>query len=93
MKSEKMRFALYTYDPCGDGGMMVDGLYYQRELEISVRIDPKIGAYTITDRILNRAIGERGLRWEGDEDYALYATNKKGEAVCKLRRIKDELVE
>jgi hypothetical protein len=45
--------------------------------------------YTISDRQLNRAIGARGLTWDGDDEYVLYAADRKGNPVCELRRVKE----
>ena len=83
MKTEKLRFALYTYDlwSDGEGGMNVNDVYYQCDIEISARS-------VHSNRALNRAINARGLFWDGDEEYTLYAVDKKGWPICELRRIK-----
>lgn len=89
-KTEKLTFTLYTYDlwSDGEGGMEVNDVYYQGNIEVTARIDPRTGWHTITDRQLNRAIHARGLKWDGDEEYTLYAVTKKGTPACELRRIK-----
>jgi hypothetical protein len=90
MKPKKLRFALYTYDLWAndEGGMVVNDVYYQGEVEVKARLNPKTETYRITDRQLNRAINARGLSWDGDDDYTLYATDRKGNPACELRRVK-----
>jgi hypothetical protein len=96
-KTKQYRFILYTYDlwSDGEGGLTVNDVYQQGEIEIVARLNLPFfdvmnhPIYTITDKQLNRAIGARGLTWDGDEEYILYASDKKGNPVCELRRIKE----
>jgi hypothetical protein len=89
MKTKKFRFTLYIYDlwADGEGGLMVNDVFPQGTVEVVARLDPATGIYRLTDRQINRAIGARGLTWDGDEDYTLYATDRKGNPICELRRI------
>lgn len=84
MKSIMMTFQLFTYDlwADGDGGYSVNDVFRQGILTVKV----KDGDYP-TDRQLNRAIGARGLTWEGETDFTLYATDKRGNPACELRRV------
>lgn len=84
MKKVKMVFKLFTYDLWADceGGMSVNDVFPQGE--ITVNALPDFGP---TDLQLNRAIGARGLSWDGEADYTLYATDRKGNPACELRRV------
>ena len=77
----KQRYTLFTYDlwADGEGGLSVNDVYRQGEITLNVRDYP-------TDYQLNRAVGGRGLTWDGDPEYTLYATDKKGNPACELRR-------
>jgi hypothetical protein len=90
IKIEKRHYELYTYDlwADGEGGLVVNDIYHQGMIEVNARLDPKTGIYSVTDRQLNRAVGARGLTWDGEEDYTLYATDRKGNPACELRRVK-----
>jgi hypothetical protein len=96
-KNKRYRFILYTYDlwSDGEGGLTVNDVYQQGEIEIVARLNLPFfdvmnhPIYTITDKQLNRAIGARGLTWDGDEEYILYATDRKGNPACELRRVKE----
>ena len=90
MKPEVWKFKLYTYDlwSDGEGGMTVNDLYEQGVIEVKARTNPETGRYSVTDRQLNRAIGACGLSWDGDEEYTLYASDKRGNPACELRRVK-----
>lgn len=95
----KAKFKLYTYDlwSDGEGGMSVNDVYYQGVIEVNLK---KVVANAGTPRefisedtsdyALNRAVGGRGLTWEGEMDYILYATDKKGNPACELRRVHPE---
>lgn len=98
-KTKLMQFILYTYDlwPDSDGGMMVNDVYRQGKIEIRARLvtynegtPHEFSGYYLTDRQLNRAVGGRGLTWDGEQDYTLYASNKKGDPICELRRTKEK---
>ena len=88
-KTKPAKFNLYTYDLWGndEDGYTVNDVYYQGVVTIPARLDPQTGTYHVTDRQINRAIGARGLTWDGDEETVLYATDKRGNPVCELRRI------
>lgn len=97
-KTKLMQFMLYTYDllPDGDGGMSVNDVYRQGKIEVRAKLhtyneglETEWKAYSITDRQLNRAVGGRGLTWDGEEDHTLYANDKKGNPACELRRIQE----
>lgn len=81
----KMVFELFTYDlwADGDGGYSVNDVYRQGEITLKVK-DPDYGP---TTRQLNRAIGARGLAWEGESEFTLYAADRKGNPACELRRV------
>ena len=92
----KMRFNLYTYDLIADceGGYSVNDVYPQGEIEINVKptvynpgTEYEFTSHTPSDRQLNQAIGARDLTWDGESDYTLYATDRKGNPACELRRI------
>ena len=98
-KTKRMQFMLYTYDLIGDGegGLSVNDVYRQGKIEITARLHTwnegtphEWCDYILTDRQLNRAIGGRGLTWEGEHDYTLYANDHRGNPACELRRIKEE---
>lgn len=93
----KMLFKLFTYDlwSDGEGGYTVNDVYPQGE--ITLRVRPKVFnrgtphefiSHCPSDRQLNQAVGVRGCTWEGESDYTLYATNRRGNPECELRRIK-----
>ena len=98
-KSMVMRFELFTYDLWIDseGGASVNDVYRQGEIELVVKpaimnkgTDAEFVSYEPTDLQLNRAIGARGVEWEGDAEHILYGNSKKnGNPVCELRRIKE----
>lgn len=98
-KTKVMCFNLYTYDlwADGEGGMTVNDVYGQGKVEVRARRhDYNVGTeheshgYTLTDRQLNRAVGGQGLTWEGEVDPVLYATDRKGNPACELRRVMGE---
>lgn len=98
MKTKLMKFKLYKCRPCPDD---IGTLHYtdenpQGEIAVRARLHifnegtvHQFSQYHITDRQLNFAIGARGLSWSGDLRHALYATDKKGNPACELRRIKE----
>jgi len=82
-----MVFSFYTYDLWSDGhgGMSVNDVYSQGDIKI--KLLP--GRDSPTDLQLSRAVGGRGLDWDGESDYTLYATTKRnGNPACELRRVK-----
>lgn len=84
----KAKFRLYTYDLWSDceGGKTVNDVYPGPEIEIEINLAK---GYP-TNYQLNRAVGGRGLTWEGELEYTLYATDKRGDPACELRRLLDE---
>jgi len=89
MKVKRVKFILYAYDLWGNpqDGYIVNDIFRQREVEILARWNPAINDFEITDLQLNRAIGARGLKWDGGLDDILYATDRFGNPVCELRRV------
>ena len=77
----KQTYTLFTYDLWADpeGGYSVNDVYRHGEITVNAKDYP-------TDYQLNRAVGARGLTWDGDPEYTLYATDKKGNPACELRR-------
>lgn len=76
------RYKLYTYDVWGNArdGFQVNDVY------------PQSGIYTIrddaTDYQINRKVSGRGITWDGEPGYTLYAENKRnGKPVGELRCI------
>lgn len=91
-----MRYKLYTYDlwADGEGCMQVNDIYPQGTIQVKAKLltfnlgeDSEFCLWDITDRQLNRAIGARGLKWEGDLQGILYATDRKGNPACELHFI------
>lgn len=98
-KTKLMQFMLYTYDlwSDGEGGLSVNDVYRQGKIEITAKLvtfnegtQHEFSRYMLTDRQLSRAVGGRGLSWEGEDDHTLYATDRKGNPACELRRIEVE---
>jgi hypothetical protein len=92
----KATFKLYTYDlwSDGEGGLTVNDVYPQREFELNLKrkvanpgTPQEFTYFDITDRQINRAIGARGLTWDGEIEYTLHATDRKGNPACELRRV------
>lgn len=92
----KMKFKLYTYDLWADpeGGYSVNDVYPQHEVEINVKpvtynkgTPHEFVSHYPSDYQLNRNLGARGLTWEGEVEHTLYATDKKGNPACELRRV------
>jgi len=83
-------FQLCTYDVWGNprDGYFVNAVIKDRKFKIKPRWNSAINDYEITNLQINRALGVRGLKWEGDIDGILYASNKAGKPICELRRIK-----
>jgi hypothetical protein len=99
-KSITMKFQLWTYDVWGNAkdGYEVNDRYKSSEvIEIQVKATVhnagtphEFIAYHPTDRQLSRAVGCKGLEWDGESDYTLYATRARdGKPMCELERIKD----
>lgn len=98
MKAETQTYELWTYDVWGNtrDGFDVNDRYYQGTITIKVKptrlnvgTEHEFVLYEPTDRQLNRAIGGRGLEWEGEADYGIYASNRRdGKPVCELVRVK-----
>ena len=87
----KMKFQLLTYVLWGNpkDGYEVNDVYPHGEIEVNVRKIPyrKDFSFYPSDRQLNQAIGARGLTWDGDPEYTLYANDKNGNPACELRRL------
>lgn len=97
-KTQLQVYALYTYDlwSDGEGGMMVNDVYSQGKIEVRARLEVfnegtehESVRYWPTDRQLSRAVGGRGLTWDGEVEHTLYATDKKGNPACELRRMEE----
>lgn len=97
-KTQLMVFALFTYDLVADseGGMMVNDVYPQGKIEVRARLqthnegtEHECFSYWPTDRQLSRAVGGRGLTWEGDVESVIYANDRKGNPACELRRMEE----
>jgi hypothetical protein len=95
-KTKLRRFRLYTYDLWRDpeGGLSVNDVYQQGVIEVRAKLHTfnpgtpyEFTEYRITDLQLNRALGARGLTWEGEDQYTLYASDKRGNPACELRNI------
>lgn len=94
-KTQKQTYRLWTYDlwSDGEGGLMVNDRYDRGLVTIRVKAVTynagtpyEFTSYCPTDRQLNRAIGMRGLAWDGEEDYTLYAKDARGNPACELER-------
>ena len=84
MKRYTQRYRLITYDlwPDGDGGMSVNDCYDKGIIEFRVT-DPESGP---TDLQISRAVGARGCSYDGEAEYTIYATDRKGNPAFELRR-------
>lgn len=98
MKTKLMKFQLVTYELIGDGegGVSVNDAHLRQVLEVKARLTKfNVGTgydsseYTLSDMQLNRAVNEQGLTWEGELGHTLYATTKRGNPACELRRVAD----
>lgn len=93
MSSKTYTFQLWTYDlwADGEGGRYVNDRYSSGQLTLTVKgtvnnpgTPHAFESFEPTDRQLNRLVGGRGLHWEGEAKYTLYATDKNGDPVCEL---------
>ena len=98
-KTQKQTYRLWTYDlwSGGEGGLMVNNRYDRGLVTIRVKaVIYHVGtphehtSFVPTDRQLNRAVGVRGLTWDGEEDYTLYAEDARGNPACELERQHDD---
>jgi hypothetical protein len=81
---ETIIFQLFTYDlwADGEGGYTVNDVFPQGKITLRVRKGDEPSTYQ-----LNRAVGGRGLTWDGEADYTLYASDRRGNPACELRRV------
>ena len=96
-KTKFRTYRLYTYDVWGNArdGFQVNDRYWQGEIGVTCKrqvynagTDQEFATYEPTDLQLNRAIGGRGLSWDGESDHTLYAENKRnGCPACELEAI------
>ena len=94
MKTQKQTYTLWTYDVWeGPDGPFVNDRYWQGEITVRVKGTlHKVGtpyeftSFEPTNNQLNRAIGARGLEWDGEASYTLYAEDRHGKPVCELVR-------
>lgn len=95
MATQKQTYRLWTYDlwANADGGMSVNDRFDQGLIIIRVKgtvynagTPHEFTSYEPSDRQLNRAIGAHGLTWDGESEYTLYATDKRGDPACELVR-------
>lgn len=95
MSTQKQTYRLWTYDlwADGEGGFTVNDRFDQGRITIRVKgtrhnvgTPHEFESHEPTDRQLNLAIGERGLTWDGECEYTLYATDKRGDPACELVR-------
>jgi hypothetical protein len=79
-------YKFYTYDLIadGEGGRSVNDVYPQGEIEVRSRFSHP------TDRQLSRAVGGRGLSWDGENEGTLYANSRNGNPACELRYVRVE---
>lgn len=94
---EIMTFQVWSYDVWGNAkdGFDVNDRFKQNEIEVTIK--PTIYKnnngdyveYYPTDLQLNRILGIRGGKWEGDPEYTLYCTDKRNcKPICELERKK-----
>lgn len=93
MKAKIRKFQLWTYDVWGNSreGFDVNDRYKQGIVSIACRravfnagTAQEFETFEPTDRQLSRAVGGRGLIWDGQEG-AFYAENaRSGRPVCEL---------
>jgi len=93
------RYTLYTYDVWGNSkeGFDVNNVFQQGEISIRCRrkvynegTPHEFAAYDPTDLQLSRAVGIKGVEWDGETEYTLIATSKNGRPLCELRLEKEE---
>lgn len=96
--TKRMIFRLWTYDVWGNArdGYNVNDRFDQGEITLTARCKVynvgtpnEFASYELSDRQLNRAIGARGLTWDGESEYTLYAETESGKPVCELERVPD----
>jgi hypothetical protein len=95
----KQQYKLYTYDVWGNArdGFEVNDFYAHGTITINVKPETynkgsphEFTSHEPTSLQLSRAVGVRGVEWEGESGYALYATKKSnGKPVCERRRVKE----
>ena len=98
MKTQIQSYQLWTYDLWADedGGYYVNDRFKNGRVEIKVKekiynkgTDHQFSVFEPTNRQLNCALNVHGFDWEGEADSVLYATDKHGDPVCELERLKD----
>jgi len=94
-------YTFWTYDVWGNArdGWEVNDRYKHGEVSIRCKAETfnagtehEFTHYGPTDRQLSRAVGGRGLQWDGEADYTMHAETKRGKPVCELcfERFADE---
>lgn len=95
-KFQTQTFTLYTYDLWGNArdGWDVNNKFKQGTITIKVKgtvynqgTDQEFVSYHPTDLQINRAIGGKGIRWEGETEYTLYGESKSGKPIAELERV------
>ncbi len=95
-KTQTQHYTVWTYDLWGPKGeKTVNDCFEHRTFTLKVKgtvynkdTPNEFVAYEPTDRQLNYNVGTPGATWDGESDYTLYATDRHGDPVCELRRIK-----
>lgn len=86
MKTKTMTFKLYTYDVWGNSrdGFEVNDRYSNgmvtirvKESKYNVGTPQEFSSFHPTNLQLSRAVGAKGLEWDGESDYTLYAALKR----------------
>ena len=94
MATQLQTYRLWTYDVWnGPDGPFVNDRFQQQLVTLRVRgtvynagTPHEFVSFNPTNRQINRAIGARGVKWDGDPEYTLYGNNAKGDPVCELVR-------
>ena len=91
------RYRAWSYDVWGNArdGFDVNDRYDHGHVDIRCKRQVynagaahEFAAYDPTDRQLSRAVGARGVEWDGESDYTLYATQRRnGRPICELEFI------
>jgi hypothetical protein len=78
----KRQYRLYTYDVWGNAR---DGFEVNDVYATSTHIELMEES---TDYQINRLLGGRGIKWEGEYGYTLYGKNKRnGRPIAELRAL------
>lgn len=96
-KYQNQKYTLWTYDLWGNhrDGWQVNDRFKEGTITIKVKgkvynegTDHEFISYTPTDRQINRALGVKGVEWQGEAEYTLYGETKTGKPVAELVREK-----